>query len=149
MEIVDGFPPNIDAIDKAFKVKNKRGVIYAYDGAIYAPYGQQVSFALRAHEMVHLDRQRRHPGGADGWWNEYIESAEFRLLEELPAHYAEYRYIVNGGASRHERRAALVRIAKRLSGPLYGGLISLGAAKAALEMGPEGAREAARHIGTG
>lgn len=135
------YPPNIEALRAAFPLRN--GVIFAYYPHIYAPDGGMTP-ALVAHEMVHLDRQARHAGGVVGWWLDYIGSAEFRLMEEIPAHYAEYRYLVTAEPSRDSRRRNLAIIAKRLSSPLYGNMVSLETAKRILELGPDGAAELAK-----
>lgn len=145
MKIIDGWPPLIDEIDKAFNVRARRDVVYAWLDTIYAPGGQRVPPQIVAHEMVHGDRQRRHPGGVEGWWRNYILSEEFRLFEEIPAHYAEYRWLVTANPSRHGRRRALTVVSHKLASKLYGNMITIATARALLEMGPEGAK-AKRHL---
>ncbi len=102
---------------------------------IYNPTGIHISQALREHEGVHGDRQVAYKGvegatvdGVEGWWQEYCLSPQFRLREEFLAHVAEVMYF-NATHARHLRRAYLVRVAGRLSGPLYGNLISFAKAK--------------------
>lgn len=151
MRIVDDWPPLIDEIDAAFNVRRPNpNVIFAWaegdENLIYAPGGQTVSFALRAHELVHCDRQRRHPGGTIGWWREYIKDPEFRLYEEVRAHHAEYTYMVNENPNRKARRRALAIVATRLSSPLYGRLMSKALAVKVLGIGPEQAKEIAHHM---
>lgn len=148
MRIVNDWPPLIDEIDKAFKVRRPNPtVIFAWatpdENLIYAPGGQSVSFALRAHELVHCDRQRRHPGKTEGWWADYIADPEFRLYEEVRAHHAEYQYMIRENANRLGRRRALSVVAAKLASPLYGSLVSPAVAKKILQMGPEEAREIA------
>lgn len=112
MKVIQAFPPNFAAINAAFNVRGKR-VLFAYGDRIYNPARFQVPPHLIVHEGVHGRRQGDDP---DGWWRRYIAERAFRLAEEIPAHAAEYRSI---GTPE-----ALDRVAKRLSSPLYGSLIS-------------------------
>lgn len=125
MEIVNDYPPIYDEIDAAFSVRNLRGVIFCFGDIIYNPGGGTVTPSLIAHEEVHRDRQ-----GSDvlGWWRRYIDEAEFRLSEEIPAHQAEYWHVAEG-ANRAVRRRALKIVAKKLAAPLYGKIITLDEAK--------------------
>ena len=130
MQIVRDYPPNY------LKIKDTlhppANAIYCYGDKIYAPGDGEVTPELIVHEQVHCDRQ----GDAiEEWWDEYIYSPQFRLAEELPAHRAEYQaYLTRVPAlSRPQRRRILKILAKRLSGPLYGKLISFERAKAALK----------------
>lgn len=133
MRIVKAFPPNYRAINDAFKVRG-RDVMFAYGDAIYNPMGTPISLALQAHEAVHGKRQAGDPAT---WWERYIADPKFRLDEEIPAHQAEYRWHAqDAGASLPVKgfRSMLdyqhLQIALRLSGSLYGRLISLSDAKA-------------------
>lgn len=152
MEIIEKWPPLIDEIDAAFKVRGRNGVMFAWaegpENIIYNPSGAFVSFALRAHEAVHCDRQRRYAGGTEAWWREYIANPEFRLLEEVPAHYAEYRYMLGEDSTRKGRRKANAIVARRLSSPLYGSLISYDVACKVLEIGPADASALADEMET-
>lgn len=132
MKIVKAFPPNYRAINDVFNVRG-RAVMFAYGGTIFNPSGISISPALQAHEAVHGERQGRDPAG---WWVRYIADPRFRLDEEVPAHQAEYRWHARqAGAGQPVKgfRSLLAfnhhQIALRLSGPLYGGLISLAEAK--------------------
>lgn len=127
MKVVVAPPPMFDEIDAVFHVKGKP-VIFAWGDTIYAPQGGPVSEALQAHEAVHGARQSND---IEGWWRRYMTDPAFRLAEEIPAHRAEYRWhaaqpnahqAVKGFRSRLAFHEA--DIARRLSGPLYGAMIS-------------------------
>jgi len=62
------------------------------------------------------------------WWQAYLERPNFRLREEIPAHQAEYQFLMMRG-NRRRRRLSLVELANRLSGPLYGRMVSPARAK--------------------
>ena len=78
---------------------------------------------------MHGARQLAYPGGVEHWWLRYVESPEFRLAEKLPAHQAEFAWH-RRHEGRHAQDRALAKIAGRLSGPLYGSVMSLEDARA-------------------
>lgn len=121
VNIVKGYPPNIDAIDAVFKVRGKRGMLYTYGDTIYVPDGHDPSPEIRAHESVHYVRQTKQ--GITAWWDRYLVDPEYRLAEELPAHHAEYCQFCALHRDANQRVKFLYTIAGRLSGPLYGGLV--------------------------
>jgi hypothetical protein len=133
MKVVTTFPPNYREVNAAFNVRGKP-VIFCYGDRIYDPEHTGVGPDLVAHEQVHSVRQGHDPAA---WWKHYIESPEFRLAEEIPAHQAEYQFWAQrtcAGAPVKGFRSELafhhLWIAKRLASPLYGSLISLTEAKA-------------------
>lgn len=133
-KIVRGYPPLIDEIDAAFRVKGKE-VIFAWGTTIFNPQGIAVPPELMAHEAVHATRQ-----GDDiaGWWRKYIADPALRLAEEIPAHIAEYQELCRirrpkWTSERNMRRTYSAHVAKRLAAPLYGNLITAGEAKALLK----------------
>lgn len=137
--IVHDWPPNIAAVRKAFPgIIGRSDVIFAYAPYIFVPEKGPLHPALVAHELVHLDHQSRLAGGPEEWWRLYIEDAEFRLMEEMRAHYAEYKWHVSADPSRKSRRKHLAMIAGRLSSGLYGNMVSLDLAKRILLLGPDG-----------
>lgn len=131
MKIVRERPPNYDKIVAAFPlVARQRGIFFAYDDTIFNPDGAELTPSLIAHEVAHCERQQLFAAsGADGWWTCYCADPLFRLEEEIIAHRAEWRDFVARGHGRHERRAYLARISKRLASPLYGALTSASRAK--------------------
>jgi hypothetical protein len=124
--IINERPPNFEQIKVAFPRAGNPGVLFAFDGHIYNPSGTVVPPALIAHEEVHLNRQRDAgptPGsttqwsGAELWWQRYLEDSEFRYVEELLAHAAEFkaqRYLDRNASAR-----LLMSTALRLVAPLY------------------------------
>lgn len=136
MKVIRAYPPNFSQIAAAFPVKGVPGIIYAYGDRIYAPGSKgDLSSWILAHEEVHGRQQNpKGPYHADmcgncevrKWWTNYIVSPQFRLEQEIPAHRAEWEaytampWAKGGQAAGHY----LINIAERLSGSLYGNLIS-------------------------
>jgi len=128
MIILRAYPPNIDEIDEAFKVKSQP-TLYAYGRTIYNPFGIHIPAELRAHEFVHIVRQGGEP---EEWWRRYIREAEFRLEEELVAHRVEYITFCRTQRDNAIRKEFLDAIARRLSGPLYNNMIDFAIARSAI-----------------
>ncbi len=80
MRIIHDHPPNFDQIIREFPRASGRGVLFAYDDAIYVPDGAHVPPELIAHEEAHM-RQQRIAGGPEVWWDQYIKSKSFRLKQ--------------------------------------------------------------------
>jgi len=132
-KIIRAFPPNYPVLKRAFNLDQAAGVIFSYGDRIFIP-NQRTPLPpqLVAHEAVHGERQLSHPDGVDGWWQWYVERAQFRLDEEVLAHRAEYAWHrLNEGRGGRER--ALTHIALRLSGPLYNRMIDFAKAKELIE----------------
>ena len=121
MNIIHRRPPNFADIVAVFPGASSMDVIFAYAPDIYVPSGRPLPPALIAHEGVHVARQLEM--GVEAWWARYLTDVKFRYEEELLAHRAEYRKLIEG-ASRQVRRSALKMTAKRLTLPLYGSLVS-------------------------
>lgn len=121
MKVAYAYPPNIDLIRRFFRPGP--GTLFCYGDTIYFPAGGDLPETLHAHEEVHSRRQGDDP---DLWWDRYLQDAEFRLLEEVLAHRAEYRAFQG---DRRERRLFLRSVAARLSGPLYGRMVTFEKAK--------------------
>lgn len=122
-------PPLFDEIVAAFPDAAKPGTIFTWGDRIYVPNGGEVTLALRAHELVHCERQK---GAPETWWLRYLADQGFRLDEEIPAHRAEYRAFKRWSKDGNAAARYLQAVAVRLSGPLYGGLISPAKARALL-----------------
>lgn len=119
LKVVDDYPPIYDKIKAVFPVK--AGVIYSWGRTVYAPGSKgTIPPELMRHELVHGQRQLND---IEGWWEQYLHDPEFRLQEEIPAHQAEYRYILEYG-NRNQKRVMLKEISKRLASPLYGNMIT-------------------------
>jgi hypothetical protein len=138
LQIVFTPPPDhiYEACDAQFKIRGRRGVIWTVGGLLHNPDRIQIDPALLAHEQVHSTRQLA-AGDIETWWTLYLESKEFRFAEELLAHQEEWRVIRDTMSSRQQRRQALGYITSRLSGSLYGNLVSKTEAKRLITRGAE------------
>lgn len=112
-----------EEIDAVFHIAN-RPVIFTWGDTIYDPMSVGVTPELKAHEGVHFSRQTNDPEKIRAWWQQYLVDPAFRLDEELPAHRAEYKTFRALHRDPNARIRALYHIAAKLSGPLYGNLIS-------------------------
>lgn len=117
MKIIVAHPPNIEQIDAAFHVKDKHGVLYAWEDTIYNPSNVSIPVWLHQHEEVHGIHQF---GDVEGWWKKYIEDEEFRYDEELSAHRAELHAQCRLTRDRNKHFQLLMRTANRLVAPMYG-----------------------------
>lgn len=132
MLVVPETPPNYRAICDRFPIVEGKPVLFAWGDKIYAPFGGTVSPQLKAHEAVHGARQ-----GADveGWWVKYLGSAAFRLEEEVPAHVAEYKRFCELYFDRNVRARELMKLAARLTHPMYDFNLSAAAALQLIRQG--------------
>ena len=120
-------PPNIEAIRAVLPLTGRE--IFAYDGIIYNPGACHIGPELVAHEEVHFRQQGKR---SKRWWKRFLKSPEFRLKQELEAHREEYRVFRTMNRDRNTRVRFLHQIARRLAGPMYGGIMT--AAQAAKEI---------------
>lgn len=128
MRIVKGYPPNYPDIIAAIPgVKLRPGIIFTYGDTVYCPMGNtQLPGHLVAHEQKHIDEQRAM--GPEQWWYRYLVSPSYRLEQELLAYRAQYQVLLERH-SRAERKFVLSKIAKDLSGAMYGKVIDTKRAK--------------------
>ncbi len=131
--VIEGRPPIFEAAREVFGPVVERA-IFSWGDKIYNLSGFPLSPALKAHEAVHGERQLAD--GVERWWQDYLVDPRFRLIEEGIAHRAEYETAVEGG-NRLQRRSALKVIAGRLSGPMYGHMLTKEQAKRLITR-PEG-----------
>lgn len=138
VEIVFTRPPHdlFEACDAQFKIRGRRGVIFTVGGIIYNPDRIQIDAALLAHEEVHSARQIAS-GDVYDWWDQYLSDKGFRFAEELVAHQEEWRVVRETVSSRQQRRRHLGFITARLSGSLYGNLVSRIEAKRLITRGEQ------------
>ena len=128
MKVVTDRPPNYDLIIRRFPaVRQMTGVLYTYGDEIYNPDGVAISASLQAHEEIHSQRQLEQ--GVNVWWGEYLTDTKFRLEEELVAHQKEFEVVCAIGGDRRRRQFALKYMARRLSSPMYGHMVSFKKAK--------------------
>tara|TARA_R110000868_G_scaffold76286_1_gene219475 strand:+ start:131 stop:544 length:414 start_codon:yes stop_codon:yes gene_type:complete len=130
VEIILSYPPIIDDIVKVFPaVKQTKGVIFSWGDRIYNPDDIIITPSLHAHELVHGQRQTADESAIVKWWQTYLADMEFRLNEEILGHKAELAHQLKTIKDRNQRNMLLHQIAARLSGPVYGNIISLTEAK--------------------
>lgn len=135
--IVLAYPPNIEDIDRVFKVRDVKGVLYAWGERIYNPSGIAVDPYLMAHEAVHQERQlavdrSNNEASIRLWWVRYIADKGFRFAEEVPAHKAEYAAYCARISDRNQRATYLHAVCLRLASSMYGHLCSPVHARAAI-----------------
>lgn len=122
----DKWPPNLAEIVAVLpQAARTRGVLFCFGDTIYNPHSVPIHESIMGHEQVHSVRQGTDPVG---WWRRYLSDPQFRFEEELLAHQVEYLYWHNTG-NRLVRRRNLSLIADRLSGALYGKVVSKAEAK--------------------
>ena len=124
LAVLDARPPNYERILAMSPSAATPGVIFAYAPHVYMPGAAALkttvlSRELSAHEAVHLARQGAEPGY---WWEKYIADPAFRFVEELVAHQAEYAEYKKRFLDPGKRHRALLHVASRLAGGLYGNL---------------------------
>jgi len=119
MRSIKAYPPNWTELTKHFPIKGKQGVLYAWGDIIYNPSGIIIPPWVERHEEVHGDRQRDEGMSIERWWDEYVNYNDFRLKEEILAHRVEWQKF-----SGPYRDHYLGYMGERLSGPLYGNLIT-------------------------
>ena len=127
MKIVQGRPPNFDAIAAVLPAANGAKVLFCYGKTIYAPGGGPLSPWLIAHEEVHCLQQG---DDIEGWWVKYLTDPKFRFTQEVEAHRREWRvWLSSGTRNRAQRRGQMVVIGARLAGPLYGNMVQFSEAR--------------------
>ena len=126
MKIINKKPPVWDEVVKRFDIEGQ-AVIFAYGDKIYNPFNAIIPDDLIVHEETHMHQQEKF-GDIKKWWIKYLDDSEFRLSQELEAYRIQYKYSKEN-YSRQMRKALLKRIAKDLSSPVYGNIISFDKAK--------------------
>ena len=133
IEIVHSRPPNFEDIRKVFPMADLPNVIFAYGHTIYSPSTTPIPIPILKHEYTHCERQGTNEDGIIEWWDKYLKDIDFRYNEELVAHIAEYKKAAELSRNRQHKRMHLKIIAKRLSSPLYGRMITFEDAKKELK----------------
>jgi hypothetical protein len=120
-------PPVYERCDAQFKIAGKP-ILFAWGDTIFNPEGVEIPPELFAHEAVHGKRQLNI--GIEHWWDRYLDFPVFRFAEEELAHRAEYQAYARRHPNPRKRMLVLDAIAERLSGPLYGNLVTFADARA-------------------
>lgn len=133
MKIITALPPNYEMIATYFPIKTMKGIWFTFGDKLYNPDNVPVPDPIMKHEEVHMERQGDK---VDEWWVRYCIDKEYRLAEELAAHRAEFAWHCSQpGANtplpgwRSKSEYWLTKIAQRLSGPIYGGMVSTSQAR--------------------
>lgn len=121
------FPPNYQAI-KA-RLNPPSDIVFAYGDHIYSPDGRNIPLHLISHELVHLDQQKKYPGGPEAWWNRYLEDPKFRLSQEVEGLAMQYKFFCKRQHDRNKQFMALTSVATDLSSATYGTMVSMLEAK--------------------
>lgn len=161
MLIVRDLPPNFEQIAAVFpevrKMLNPRDpevVHFAWGRVIYNPSGHSISQQIHEHEKVHSrqqlgdeayfapanpnrdqDESGREDTSIREWWARYLVDVHFRLVQEWPAHLVELAAYRKRHGEPGKRAKYLDYVAVKLSGPLYGGIITFRDARDALVVG--------------
>lgn len=125
-------PKNWDLLEKTFGVSWER-VAVAYGNTAYSKY--PLLDDVKAHELVHLKQQKYNEKDADIWWKKYIADEHFRFDQELEAYQEQYKYLkarIKNSQTLFER---LDKMAKDLSGSMYGNLTTYGVAMRIIKKG--------------
>lgn len=123
--IIKAYPPNFTELTRHFPIKGVPGILYAYGDRIYNPSGVKVVPWILEHEKVHCTRQlldEQHIN-VEEWWSDYIYNAPFRLEEEVLAHRKEWS-MTQDLISVRDRLHYLDMMVDRLSGPIYGNMVT-------------------------
>lgn len=120
MKVVTGKPPIYDEIVRLIG-RPPAGAIYTWGDTIYAAAGAQIGPDLMHHEATHQKQQAAM--GPEAWWRHYLDSPEFRLQQEVEAYREQYAFARYAGLGREMRRKMLFKLAKDLSGTMYGRLV--------------------------
>ena len=127
MEVVKDYPPNYKEICDVFAIKNRGSIVFTYGDKLYNPDGENIADHLMVHEETH--RKQQSQTTPQEWWRQYLVDEKFRLEQELLAYRLQYRFMKTKGYPRNYRRDVLNKIAKDLSGPMYGHIVSRNEAK--------------------
>lgn len=120
MEIIKGYPPNIN--DIMGKFRTTLDVVFTYGDILYNPSGAEIGKPLMAHEETHSRQQKFY--GVDTWWKKYLEDQKFRLEQEVEAYANQHKQYCKNNKKIVSRIMFLNHLASDLSSSLYGNIIS-------------------------
>lgn len=123
MNIIVGFPPNIEKIRKSFTVN--KGIVFTYGNTLYNPDNGKIDGALMVHEETHSRQQMKFLTPAE-WWNKYLEDPSFRLSQELEAYQNQ---LIEYKKTNKQWMPFLNTIADHLSSFRYGNITDFTTAK--------------------
>jgi hypothetical protein len=120
MKISTDIPKIYSKIHEKFGVNWDDGLAITYGDTVYAKFPLAPDVAV--HETIHIEQQKI---GADEWWKNYMESEQFRFDQEVPAYQAQVKFLRLKIKDRNQLFQSITKLAKDLSGPMYGNLCSL------------------------
>ena len=118
-QIID-YPPNIKQIKEVFPILPE-SMLFCYGDVIYNPNGQELADHIQIHELTHSDQQQEKP---EEWWNKYLNSISFRLLQESEAYRKQYQFAKKFIKDRNNLFKFLHLLAVNLSSEMYGKICS-------------------------
>jgi len=121
MKILNELPPIWDQIVAGGLSPDTSNVIFTYGDTIYNPGAQPIPDYLIHHEETHSIQQGANP---DAWWERYMEDHLFRIDQEADAYGRQYKFLCQKIKDRNQRHRLLYDIARSLSGPTYGNVIT-------------------------
>lgn len=125
MKVSDERPMIMDEVERRFPAASwEKGTIVAFFPFVYCKFKLAPSKVV--HEGCHLRAQEKM--GVEDWWARYFDYPEFRLEEEICAYAEEASFVRSVVRDRNLAFRMIRDMALELSGPLYGNLISYGAA---------------------
>jgi len=127
MNVIHGYPPNYEEIEKEFNPP--KSVVFTYGENLYSPSGGFISNDLMTHEETHSKQQGNNP---QAWWRKYFDDIKFRISQEVEAYQNQYKAFVG---NRDSRRKFLRKIANDLSSRIYGNVIRFDEAKTLIKNG--------------
>lgn len=125
IEITRNEPPMWRMMIREYGMRQWRDypdLVVAYDGKIHTQ--NPVPPDVVAHEVVHLRQQERFPGGPEAFMRRYMTDTHFKIAVEIEAYQAQLEYIKRLKCGKKALTSAHARLARILSGPLYGNAIS-------------------------
>ncbi len=111
------------------------GTVFTYGDCIYNPDAVEISQDLLVHEQCHMKQQMYNETIAKIWWDKWFHDVQFRIEQEVAAYAAQYRYICSVVKDKNARDKNLRILARMLSGPVYGNVISTIGAMEAIKAG--------------
>lgn len=116
-------PPQwiLTAVKKKWNVDWESTVIFTYEDVISSSTGEMTE-DLIAHEQTHVRQQLEFKGGAELWWQEYLNNDKFRFSQELEAYRNQYQWLIKNIKDRNEVIRFLTHYARSLSGEMYGNM---------------------------
>jgi hypothetical protein len=124
MKILREYPPIYEDIIN-YGMHPRQGTIFTHGDTIYNPDGIEIPEYLMVHEEVHSKQQGEDP---NGWWGRYLIDEYFRIEQETESYAKQYDFMCKKVKDRNQRNRLLIDIAKIVSSPTYGNVITTSAA---------------------